>query len=221
VFEQSAVPLGGLNWGDLRRMDPVSEHWGFDRGLPVDRYYIETFLAKHAADIHGRCLEVMTPAYVERFGGDRVTEVDVIDIDPHNAFATITGDLTVPGLLADNHYDCFVMTQTLPVIYDGRALVRQAYSCLRPGGILLVTAPTLCRYSPHPEDHWRLTDRSLRRLLEDETDGEITEVDLHGNLVACIGFLTGLATADLSEAELTHFDNRFPVVVSARLRKPA
>lgn len=215
------IELGALNWGDLRRMEPVSERWGFDRGLPVDRYYIEAFLARHADDIHGRCLEVMTPAYVERFGGDRVREVDVVDIDAGNGSATIIGDLTVPGLLPEDAYDCFVMTQTLPVIYDGRALVRQAYSCLRPGGVLLVTAPTLCRYSPHPEDHWRLTDRSLRRLLEDETEGEITEIDLHGNLPACIAFLTGLAAEELSPAELDHRDTRFPVVVTARLRKPA
>ena len=37
---------------------PVSDHWGWDRGTPVDRYYIEQFLAEHAADVRGRVLEV-------------------------------------------------------------------------------------------------------------------------------------------------------------------
>jgi hypothetical protein len=29
--------------GIARRTTPLSRHWGFDRGTPVDRYYIERF----------------------------------------------------------------------------------------------------------------------------------------------------------------------------------
>jgi len=32
------------DWGDLRRLQPISHEFGYDRGLPVDRYYIERFL---------------------------------------------------------------------------------------------------------------------------------------------------------------------------------
>jgi hypothetical protein len=216
----SNIPPGGLDWGDLRRMDPVSDRWGYDRGLPVDRYYIEGFLRRNAGDVRGRCIEVLNAAYTRRFGGDRVTEADVVDINPANDEATVVADLTVPGALRAGYYDCFVLTQTLPVVYDGRALVRTCYEALRPGGVLLVTAPSLCRYSPHPEDHWRMTDRSMTRLLTEETDGEDVEVEMFGNLVTSIAFLTGVASEELEPAELDHRDGRFPVVVTARLRKP-
>ena len=41
-FRRHIRPLGGVAFGDLRRTSPVSNDWGFDRGLPVDRYYIES-----------------------------------------------------------------------------------------------------------------------------------------------------------------------------------
>jgi len=35
---------GTVDFGALRRLTPVSRIVGFDRGLPIDRYYIERFL---------------------------------------------------------------------------------------------------------------------------------------------------------------------------------
>src|SRR5450759_3773496 len=40
--------------GVRHRTSPFSEVHGFDRGTPVDRYYIERFLDQHREDIHGR-----------------------------------------------------------------------------------------------------------------------------------------------------------------------
>ena len=39
-----------IDMGQLRRVTPVSRQWGSDRGLPIDRFYIESFLTEHAAD---------------------------------------------------------------------------------------------------------------------------------------------------------------------------
>ena len=44
--------------GIFRRTSPLSDVWGFDRGTPVDRYYIECFLEGQRRDITGRILEV-------------------------------------------------------------------------------------------------------------------------------------------------------------------
>ena len=38
---------GGLELGSLRRTTPISSSFGFDRGQPIDRYYIEDFLRRH------------------------------------------------------------------------------------------------------------------------------------------------------------------------------
>ena len=39
-----ARPRGPSAFADLRRLEPVSRVFGLDRGLPVDRWYIERFL---------------------------------------------------------------------------------------------------------------------------------------------------------------------------------
>lgn len=73
-------------------LSPVSDAWGLDRGTPIDRYYIASFLEFQAGDIRGRCLEVRDTAYTDRFGDD-VRARDVIDIDPANPRTTFVTDL--------------------------------------------------------------------------------------------------------------------------------
>ena len=43
--------------------------FGSEWGQCIDRYYIESFLARHAADIHGHVLEVADNTYTRQFGG--------------------------------------------------------------------------------------------------------------------------------------------------------
>ena len=109
-----AVRVGGrVRFGNLRRLEPVSTSFGFDRGTPIDRYYIERFLAAHADDIHGRVLEFGDARYTRAFGGERVTRSDVLDLVPSNPNATIVADLTRADDVASDSFDCIVCTQTL------------------------------------------------------------------------------------------------------------
>src|SRR5215218_5304989 len=78
--------------GTIRRTTPLSDHWGRDRGTPIDRYYIERFLAAERSTIRGRVLEVLNAEYTERFGTG-VERSDVLDIDSSNTTATIVADL--------------------------------------------------------------------------------------------------------------------------------
>src|SRR5687768_13580652 len=39
--------------GALRRLTPIDPNWGFERGTPIDRVYVERFIGANAADIHG------------------------------------------------------------------------------------------------------------------------------------------------------------------------
>ena len=43
--------VGRVDFGDFRRLKPISQAWGGDRGLPLDRYYIERFLEEQAGGI--------------------------------------------------------------------------------------------------------------------------------------------------------------------------
>lgn len=98
--------------GSLRRTTPVSDHWGYDRGTPIDRYYIESFLNEHRADVRGACVEVRDTRYTDRFGSS-VTRADVLDVDAGNPHATIVVDLADTAAAPSERFDCFILTQTL------------------------------------------------------------------------------------------------------------
>jgi hypothetical protein len=51
-------------------------------------------------------LEVQDPGYTTRFGGDRVTRSDVVDLfNMSNPRATIVSDLRAPANIASDTYD--------------------------------------------------------------------------------------------------------------------
>ena len=73
-------PVGWVRFGNLRRLRPISTDWGSERGRPIDRYYIERFLANHSTDIRGHVLEIGTNKYTRALGAERVTKSDVLHV---------------------------------------------------------------------------------------------------------------------------------------------
>ena len=72
--------LGVARIGYLHRTTPLSRQFGSDRGLPIDRHYVERFLIENAHAITGRVLEVGDATYIRRFGGKRVAAADVLNV---------------------------------------------------------------------------------------------------------------------------------------------
>src|SRR5688572_23067349 len=105
-------PVGSIDMGDLRRLKPFSRAWGGDRGTPVDRYYIESFLANHAADVHGRVLEIGDTTYTMRFGAGKVTNSEVLHAAAGNPVATYVADLMDAPQIPSGTFDCMICTQT-------------------------------------------------------------------------------------------------------------
>ncbi len=206
--------------GTLRRTRPLSDAWGYDRGTPVDRYYIERFLGENRDAIRGRVLEVKDSGYTERFGAD-VHEQDVLDVDPANPQATIVADLAAADAVPSESFDCFILTQTLQYIYDLRAAVVHIHRILRPRGALLVTVPALSRIEPGclEDEYWRLTVASCRALLAEVFPPDRIAVRSYGNVLAGIAFLAGLAAEELRPRELAEHDPYFPLLIAARAEK--
>jgi len=212
--------------GELRRLAPISRVFGFDRGLPIDRYYIERFLSAQARDIRGRVLEIGDSEYTTRFGGGRVTRSDVLDRTAANARATIVADLTRADGFPSAAFDCVICTQTLQFIYDVGSAVQALHRMLKPAGILLLTVPVVSQICPEDMErtgeYWRFTDAAVRRLLGDVFGPENVSVDAHGNVLVAVCFLHGLATHELERGELDFCDPDYQVLVTARaVRSPA
>jgi SAM-dependent methyltransferase len=207
--------------GTLRRPRPLSEVFGFDRGVPVDRFYIEQFMAEHHNDCRGRALEIKDAEYVNRYG-TAIESCDVLDIDPHNPEATVVADLTRANTIPSNSFDCFVLTQTLQYIYNTPAAIAHACRILRPGGVLLVTVPALSRNAPQHEksvDYWRFTVASCTALFGEAFGAAQVQVRAYGNFLTAIAFLAGMAADELSAAELAVHDEQQPLLIAVRAVK--
>jgi SAM-dependent methyltransferase len=215
---------GEVDFGDLRRLTPISRQWGFDRGLPVDRHYIEAFLRRHAHDIRGSVLEAGDSAYTRRFGGRRVTQADVLHRTPGTEGATIIADLANAEHVPSDRFDCIVLTQTLQFVYDARAAMRTLYRILKPHGVLLLTVPGITQIV---DDEWRsswywsFTVNSLARIAGEAFRPAGFTVESYGNVLAAVAFLQGIAANELGADELRAHDPAYPVTLTLRARKLA
>ena len=217
-----APPVGSVRLGDLATAAPISRDFGFDRGTPIDRYYIERFLERHATEIAGRVLEIGGDEYTRRFGGARVTRADVLHVRDGNPRATIVGDLTDPAVLPENAFDCIVLTQTLHLIYDVHLAVARLHRALAPGGVVLVTAPGISQIDRGEWGSswfWSFTTESLSRLFNECFDADEVIVEHHGNVFAATTFLQGLAVEEVDASKLDPLDKSYQVIVAVRARK--
>ncbi len=214
---------GRVDFGDLRRTTPISRVFGFDRGLPIDRYYIERFLDAHGGDVRGGVLEVGDDTYTRKFGADRVTRSDVLHVAEGNPRATLVGDLATADHIPAGSFDCIILTQTLHLIYDLRAAVATLYRILRPGGVLLATVPGVSQLE-HGEWaatwYWSFTTLSARRVLEERFPASYVSVEAYGNVLAATAFLHGLAAEELRPDELDDHDPLYQVTITMRATKP-
>src|SRR5262245_56796764 len=93
--------------------------------------------------VRGACLEVKDNAYTLRYGGDKITRSDILDVNLENYEANIYADVRDLKAVADDTYDCIILTQVLQYIDDLNAAVGACARVLKPGGTLLATFPTL------------------------------------------------------------------------------
>ena len=172
------VPGRSVRWGDLRRPRPFSDRYGYDRGTPIEHYYI----------------------------------------DRDNRDADLHADLNVPGSLPVGSFDYVILTQVLQFLSPETALAN-VWASLAPGGVLMLTVPSLARVDPHDPgtDFWRFTPNGLAELLH--RLGMPASVAGYGNVLACVASLWGPSVEEISATELDVADPRFPLVACAHAEK--
>jgi SAM-dependent methyltransferase len=219
-------PIGAVDFGDLRRLTPFSRNYGLDRGLPIDRYYIEKFLEQFCQDIRGRALEIGDPRYIRKFGGEQVLAYDVLHVSLRKPEVTIIADLTRASQIPSDHYDCIILTQTIQYIYNFAEAIKTIYRILKPGGVLLATFPG-CSQVVHPnimenwEDYWRFTSRSAQRIFAEVFPPEQIATQTYGNVLVVTASLYGLAAGELSHEALDYHDPDYQVLIGVKAIKPS
>jgi SAM-dependent methyltransferase len=206
----------------LRTTAPIGKNWGWDRGTPVDRIYIESFLERHRRDISGRVLEIKDASYTRRFGSG-VTRSDVLDVNRENSGATIYADLAAADEVPSDAFDCIILTQTLQLILDVPAALAHLHRVLASEGVVLATVPTLSRVAPGSDgtDYWRFTPAACAELFDATFGAHNVLVEPMGNVLAGVAFLHGLGAEELPRTKLEEQDVEFPLVVGVRAVKRA
>jgi SAM-dependent methyltransferase len=224
-YKLQGVPVGSVDYGGLRRLTPISAIFGKDRDLiSVERYYIEAFLAEHAADIRGRTLEMGDPAYTRKFGGDRVQQADVLNYVPGNPQATIVADLTRADNIPDDSFDCIIITQTLQMIFEVDAAIRTLHRILKPGGVVLATSHGMSRVARREGvddwgEYWHFTSQSSKRLFRDVFGPASVQVQTYGNVLSAVANLHGLGAGELEREEIDYLDPNYELIVAVRAVK--
>jgi len=221
--KQETPGVGLVHMGDLRRLEPLTRSFGYDRGQPIDRYYIEKFRSRDAGDISGHVVEIGDDRYTRMFGGEGVTRSDVLDQDHPDSSPTIVADLTRADHVASDSFDCIIITQTLQFIYDIQTAICTLHRILKPGGVLLGSLPAqspICRYDMDRwGDYWRFTSASVQRLFGDIFKPANVQVEAYGNVLVATAFFYGMAAEELTTEELEFNDRDVETLITVRAVK--
>lgn len=214
-----ACHLGLPRWGNLRRLRPFSTSFGWDRGTPIDRYYVDRFFDQHKALITRDVLEIDQSIYTRRYGHDLRT-IHSFDIDPRCG-PTFVCDLADPeNILPDEAYDCVLLPCTLSLLRDIVPCLRNILRVVKPGGVILANAAGLIPFDGATKDFWHASPEGWRHLTQSVWPNCEIIVEGHGNCLAVLAANLGLAMEELRVEELDFNDEVFPVVTNILCRKP-
>lgn len=203
----------------LKKLNPLSQKFGFDRGAPIDRYWIEDFLNKNKHYIKGTVLEITDSAYTKKYGQNKVRKSDVLDIDRNNNKANIVGDLRdLKNVVQDNSYDCIILTHVLGLIDDYTSAIKEIYRILKPNGVLLYTGSCLGPILGE-KVYWRFTRDSVNYIFSKSFKPGNILIKTYGNVLSGKYFWVGMAQEELSSNELNYNDSRYACIVTAVIKK--
>lgn len=220
--KQFIPPKNQVKPGDFNRLTPFSKNFGYDRGGPIDRYYIENFLDDVSEDIHGRVLEIGDNEYTLRFGKGKVKQSEILHVNDNNPLATIIGDLSNAPQIPDNSFDCIILTQTLHLVYDYKSVIDTCYRILKPGGTLLLTVPgiTPIDYGEWGNTwYWSFTGLAMKKILAACFAPELCEINTFGNVYVASAFLYGMGLPEINKDMLEFHDPKMQVIVSVKAQK--
>lgn len=223
IYKRYRPAIGHIKAGDFYRTTPFSKSFGYDRGGPIDRYYIENFLKDEADSIKGCVLEIGDNDYTRRFGKTNVKESEILHANGKN-FGTIIGDLSNAPHIPDNSFDCIILTQTLHLVYDSKVVIQTCYRILKPGGSLLLTVPGITPMDYNERERtwlWSFTDRVIEKILAEEFSKNYIEINTFGNVYVASAFLYGMGLPELKKDMLDFHDPKMQVIITAKAIKMA
>lgn len=209
-----------IKMGTLRSIQPVTRDFGFELGTPIDRYYINGFIRKYSDNICGEVLEVSEDTYASKFANSDF-RLTLLHIDEKKG--CLQGNLETGEGIPSGKFNCIILTQTLPFIFDLEPVVNNIYKMLKKGGTLLATNPCISQISRFDMDRWgdfwRFTPLCIERLFQKKFSSNNISITSFGNVLTSTCFLQGIPAEKLSSEELDYLDEDYPVTIGLRAIK--
>jgi SAM-dependent methyltransferase len=200
--------VGALKWGDLRRTQPLCQFFGFTRGTPIDRYYLNRFVESIRDEVRGITLEIGGEKQNrDLFGFKCATEYRVLDLP--GLSDDVAGDVSRRDTFAENTFDSIVIFNVLEHCERPQQVVDNIHRWLQPGGKAFVLVPTAQKLHPAPGDYWRPLPQGLQSLFRAFSKHETRT---YGNIATVIASFHGIAAEELTGEELDFNHPDYPVV---------
>lgn len=202
------IPFGAIEYSDFKRYAPLCHDYGYSRGTPIDRYYLEQFIREIRSYVVGYTLEI---------GGSRENQylygftnaMSYKTMDMHQKpEVDITGDIHDPNSLGSNSFDSIILFNVLEHCEKPWIVVENIYNWLTKRGSVFCMVPNSQRIHRDPKDYWRILPDGMRSLF---AKFPIKQLYLYGNPITTIATMMGVAAEELSSEELNSFNSEYLV----------
>jgi len=204
--------------------DFISSDFGFNRGSPVDRFYIGEFFSENREILSGVCLEFGDTSYIDKYGMS-VSKKMTFNHSENSSMKgeELMGDISKIETLPKDVFDCIVCVNVLNFIYDAPAAFLGLRKLLKFGGYVMLTvagpSAHISRYDMDRwGDYWRMTDKAAIRLAEGARFN-VVKSKTYGNPYSCVAQMNGFCVEDLPEEKLIASHSDYQLVVTLLLSK--
>lgn len=205
-------PIGHVKLDQVRRYSSFCTSYGFSRGTPIDRFYLEQFTSTITSNVTGRVLEIGGRKDNRRaYGFEHADEYITVDSD-RNSGADIIADVHDKASFQPNTFDSIVIFNVLEHCLAPATIVANIHEWLRFGGQVFCEVPNAQRIHRDPRDYWRILPDALEGLFSKYRSTRITT---YGNLYAVIASYCGLAAEELAFSDLIRHTPDYPVISCA------
>ncbi|WP_157496737.1 methyltransferase domain-containing protein [Hahella ganghwensis] len=200
--------VGHLDWGDFNRKSPFCHSFGFSRGTPIDRYYLDKFVSCIRHQVKGVTIEIGGVSdNLQNYGLERVTSFQTVDIEPGEG-VNIVGDIHDRSILAPESVDSLIIFNVLEHCHSPWQVAENIRYWLKEGGKCFGMVPNAQRLHNFPGDYWRPLPDGVRHLFKEFSQ---LELDVYGNPQTVVASFMGVAAKELTANELDATHPEYPV----------
>jgi SAM-dependent methyltransferase len=207
---------GAIDFGSLRRIAAICPDFGWSRGTPIDRYYLNNFITTIRHEVRGDVMEVGgVNTNRETYDFVNATSYLAVDLKMYRN-VDIVADVNDANAFLESCFDSIVAFNVLEHCEFPYKIVSNFLRWLRPGGKIFCMVPSTQRYHPAPRDYWRPMPDAMWSLFK---EFDVDRFVVYGNALTAIASLMGTAFEELTQEDLDASNPYFPVAICLVARR--